>query len=194
MDASHGLHCALLDALADLPMAPALPVGRGTVLAVVGEKAAALDIARELAVDLRLHPDDVVICSPRRSRDASDALELTSVQDADEHRRSWRRRFQPTIVVIDAAPVGRNRGWARDMLSALEPTSAWGVTDATRKLEDVVAWSEDLGGLDAMAVTNLADTVTPASVLHLGVPVALLDGEPASPELWADILMERLAA
>ena len=197
MDASHGLHCALIDALADLPMAPALPAGRGTVLAVVGERSAALEIARELAVDLRVHPDEVVMCTPtRRGRSTNDAetFELNTPEDADEHRRSWRRRFEPTIVVIDAAPVARNRGWARDMLAVLEPTSAWGVADATRKLEDIEAWTEDLGGLDAMAITNLADTVSPASILQLGVPVAVLDGEPASPELWADILMERLAA
>jgi len=195
MDASHGLHCALVDALSDLPTAPPLPAGRGTVLAVVGERAAALEIARELAVDLRLHPDDVVMCAPRRRTRAGDStFELTTPEDADEHRRSWRRRFDPTIVVLDAPADPRNRGWARDMLAALEPTSAWGVADATRKLEDVAAWADDLGGLDAMAVTNLADTVSPASVLQLGVPVAILDGEPASPELWADILMERLAA
>ena len=191
---ARGLHCALVDALGLLPAAPPLPAGRGTVLAVVGERTTATALARALATEMRLDTEEIVLCSQRRRGRTSSWLELSSIADADEHRRSWRWRPQPTVVVVDAPPVGRAYPWARDVLSVLEPTSAWGVVDATRKLEDVACWSDELGGLDAFAVTHLADTVSPATVLHLGVPVALLDGEPASPELWADVLMERLAA
>ena len=118
---------------------------------------------------------------------------MTNADDAAEHRRSWRWRMHPTVVVVDA-PIGRPRPWAREMLAAVEPTTAWGVAAACRKLEDVSAWSNLVGGLDAIALNGTDDTVSPASVLHLGVPVALVDGERATPELWADLLMERLAA
>ena len=78
------------------------------------------------------------------------------------------------------------------MLAALEPTAAWGVADAGRKSEDIATWSETIGGFDALAVTNTDDTVTPASVLQLDVPIALVDSSPSTPELWVELLMERL--
>jgi len=195
-DLSHGLHCALVDAMARLPQPPALPTGKGSVLAVVGERAAALGIARDLSDGLDLDPQDVVICGPRRrGRGAKSQtwLELACPEDAGEHRRSWRWRMHPTLVVVDA-PVGRPSPWANEMLSALEPTAAWGVAEASRKLEDVAAWSEQVGGLDALAVTGTEDTVSPLTILHLGLPIAMVDGEPAAAEIWAGLLMERLAA
>jgi hypothetical protein len=195
-DLSHGLHCALVDAMAGLPQPPPLPTGKGTVLAVVGERTTALTVARDLADAVDLDPEDVVVCGPRR-RGRPDRtqtwLELSSPADAGEHRRSWRWRMYPTVVVIDA-PVGRPSPWAHEMLAALEPTSAWGVAEASRKLEDVAAWSEHVGGLDALALTGTEDTVSPLTILQLGLPVAMVDGEPATPEIWAGLLMERLAA
>ena len=45
---------------------------------------------------------------------------------------------------------------------------------------------------DVLAVTGVDNTVSPASVLELGVPIGRLDGQVASPLAWADLLMERL--
>jgi hypothetical protein len=70
----------------------------------------------------------------------------------------------------------------------------WGVVGADRKCEDIEAWSDSLGGLDALAVEHLERTVSPASVLRLGIPVARVDGQQATPALWAVLLAERLAA
>jgi len=58
----------------------------------------------------------------------------------------------------------------------------------------VLAWSDSLGGLDAIALDGLDDTTTPASILGTGIPVARLDGRPASAALWTALLLERLAA
>src|SRR5207244_6640171 len=149
---------ALVDAIARLPQATAAPTGQGTVLAVIGDRNEALAVARDLSEDMDLDPEDVVVCRPRRSgrRTAQVWLELTRANDAEEHRRSWRWRAHPTVVVVDA-PVGRDAEWARDMLAALEPTAAWGVADAGRKSEDIATWSETIGGFDALAVTNTDD-------------------------------------
>jgi hypothetical protein len=65
---------------------------------------------------------------------------------------------------------------------------------ASSKPEDVQAWSDSLGGLDAVVVDGLDATATPASILGTGIPVARLDGRPASPALWTALLLERLAA
>jgi hypothetical protein len=99
----------------------------------------------------------------------------------------------PTIAVVDA-PLGRPLAWAAEVLAALEPTAVWGIVEASRKVEDISAWSGGLGGLDALCLTGLDDTVSPAAPLRTGVPVALLEGEPATPERWADLLLARLAS
>jgi hypothetical protein len=40
-----------------------------------------------------------------------------------------------------------------------------------------------------LALRNLAQTVSPAAVLELGIPVARLENHPATPIAWADYLM-----
>jgi len=70
----------------------------------------------------------------------------------------------------------------------------WGITEASRKVEDVAAWSEQMGGFDALSVSDLHATTSPASILQLGIPVAMIDGQEATPERWADTLLDRLAA
>jgi len=99
----------------------------------------------------------------------------------------------PTVAVIDA-PLGRPTAWVAEVLGALEPTAVWGVVEASRKVEDLAAWSSDLGGLDALCLTGLDDTVSPATPLRTGIPVALLEGHPATPDRWADLLLTRLAS
>ena len=52
----------------------------------------------------------------------------------------------------------------------------WAAVDAARKPEDLFDWSEQLGGFDALAVTDLDHTVSPAAVLQCGIPVGRLEG------------------
>jgi hypothetical protein len=206
VDLDGNLFEALVRRFERLPAPPTVPRAKGTVLAVVGPIEQAMEIARELAVDARTHPREIVICESddpsrvrgvrggRRKTDLPEHLRLSGIDEAEEHRRSWRRRLEPTVVVIDAGINPTDATWARDIVAVLEPHSVWGVVDGGRKVEDLAAWSDDLGGLDALAVTGVADTLTPASVLHLGLPVGLVDGEPASPMLWAELLLDRIAA
>ena len=69
-----------------------------------------------------------------------------------------------------------------------------GTVGADRKCEDVEAWAEGLGGLDAIALEHLDSTVSPASILRLGIPVVRIEGQKATPALWAVLLAERIAA
>ena len=78
------------------------------------------------------------------------------------------------------------------MLRALEPALCWGVAEASRKPEDLASWSRSLGGIDVLALVDLEGTTTPAAALASGVPVGSLDGQPATPQLWASILCARL--
>ena len=116
-------------------------------------------------------------------------LQITDAITASERRASWRRRDTPTIVAV-TLPRGRSDlAWARELLDHLEPGLVWTVTPATWKIEDVREWTEQLGGVDALALTDVFETTSPASVLELGIPVGLLDDQPATPAVWADVLL-----
>jgi len=184
----------LLGLLGDLPAAPRLPQGPGSVIVVVGARDAALHLSRQLAAELGLDPDSLLIASPNyKGRAVPAERRLASVDAAAEARSSWRRRPRPTVVAVDA-PLGRPAEWARRVIDALEPTMVWGAADATRKPEDLFEWSEQLGGFDAFGITGTDTTVSPAAVLQCGIPVGRLEGRPATPLLWASLLAPRLTA
>jgi len=78
------------------------------------------------------------------------------------------------------------------MLDRLEPTITWAVVEASCKADDIAHRVKLLGGVDVLALTGVADTVSPAAVLSLGVPVGRIGSTYATPAAWADLLVERL--
>lgn len=184
----------LVELLSDLPAPARLPQGSGSVIVVAGDRESALDLAGQLVADLGLDPGGLLVASAGyRGRAIPVDRRLTGVEAAAEARSSWRRRTRPTVVAVDA-PLGRSGEWARRVIDALEPTMVWGAVEATRKPEDLLDWSERLGGFDALGVTDLEGTVSPAAVLQCGIPVGRLEGRPATPLRWASLLAPRLGA
>src|SRR5204862_141627 len=93
------------------------------------------------AVETRTDRREIVVCGSGTDRARSTGLlHLTSVDEAEEHRRSWRRRLRPTLVVIDAAISGGEQDWTNDLITALEPHSIWGVADAVDQIPDEGDW------------------------------------------------------
>jgi hypothetical protein len=184
----------LLGLLSDLPVPTRLPQAPGSVIVVAGGREGGLHLARQIAAELGLDPDALLIASPTyKGRAIPAERRLATVEAAAEARSSWRRRPRATVVVVDV-PAGRQSEWARRVIDALEPTMVWGAVEATRKPEDLFEWAEQLGGFDALGVTDLDGTVSPAAVLQCGIPIGRLEGRPASPLLWASLLAPRLAA
>ncbi len=184
----------LLGLLEHLPSPVPLPQAPGAVIVVAGGREAAVALARQIAADLRLDAGALLVASiGYKGRAIPAERRITAVDTAAEWRRSWRRRPRPTIVAVDA-PIGRAGDWARRIIDALEPTMVWGAVDAGRKPEDLFDWAERLGGFDALGVTDVDTTVSPAAVLQCGIPVGRLDGRPATPALWTSLLAPRLAA
>ncbi len=184
----------LLGLLDGLPVPGRLPQGPGSVVVVAGGREDALHLARQIATDLGLDPDGLLIASTTyKGRAIPAERRLTAAEVAAEARSSWRRRPRPTVVAVDA-PIGRNGDWARRVIDALEPTMVWGAVDAARKPEDLDEWAEQLGGFDALGVTGIDHTVSPAAVLQCGIPVGRLEGRPATPLHWASLLAPRLVA
>ena len=190
------LHTALRASLSRLPTAPPALNRAGGVLAVVGPLAQALDVAREIAAELGL-PAATSVAVATAGATTSDVAERQVLHDADEaaeRRAAWRRRSNLTVVAVDAPLTASGAADARAFLTALSPTATWGVVEATRKAQDVGSWTRALGGVHALALTELEETSDPAAVLELGIPVSRLGGRPATPRAWATLLTGRLAA
>ncbi len=169
-----------------LPKPPALPLRHNAIVAVVGERRAAISLADQLADEPALN-GAVVKVADRQGFTLIDG----GAPMADEKGR--RTRPNRTIVAVPSSP-GALSDWTRQLLDDLEPDMVWGVVPAARKSEDIAAWAIGLGGLDVLALTSVDKTVSPATALRLGIPIGLLDGATATVDAWADLLTERLAA
>jgi hypothetical protein len=180
------LRTALCQRLAQLPPPPVLPRTTGVVIAIVGIGTAPIALARRLADELDIDPEHVLLATPEAMSDVSHP------EEAEAFRRSCRRRAEPTIVACSIGSGRAQLGWAHRILDRLEPTITWAVVDASVKAEDVGHRIALLGGVDVIAMTGIADTVSPAAVLGLNIPVGRIGSNPATPAVWADLLMERL--
>jgi hypothetical protein len=192
--AVHGAYAALTHALAlRLSKAPELPSGAGEVLFVVGPGVETLRAAQLLAASLRLDPDrvqwatrgDLAGLAPKASR-------MTTVETAIDRRQEAADAGTVTIVAVDA-PLRTDAYWMSQMLAIWSPVAVWAVVEATRKPEDLEPWIDGLPRVDALVVQDTDLSADPAAVLRqVALPVALLDGVPATPHRWASLLCERL--
>lgn len=184
--AGNDLRGALVQRLAQLPAPPPLPRTSGVIITVVGIGAAPIALAQQLGAELDVTPGHVMLASP------DTVCDVSHPDDAAALRRSSRRRTEPTIVACSIGPGRAQLGWAHHILDALEPAVTWGVVDASCKPDDIAHRISLLGGVDVLALTGVADTVSPAAILELDVPVGRIGSNPATPAAWADLLLDRL--
>lgn len=176
MPAGVGRLGSLLERYETLPVAPALP--DAGVVAVVGARVEALQTASRIAAELGVPADEVVVAAP------SAPASMPTDEDTVRFAASVRFRCRPVAVVAVELVAGRlGHDWARAVLAGLRAEQvrfAVSAADASHGSHVLAA----LGG--AQAIDLLAvDAAEPADALGLGVPVATLDGRPATPELWA---------
>jgi hypothetical protein len=187
-------HADLVEVFKTLPTAPALPRRPGDVIVVVGDVASALSAARALAKKMRLDPAKILLAADSASGTGVHASRrISGPADAERRARRMHRADVAHIVVVDA-PLDGGEGaeWAEEIADAVGATQVWAVVDATRKVGDIADQLDRLGGVDALVVERADVTRDPASILELGLPVAVLDDRPATPRAWADLITGRL--
>jgi hypothetical protein len=185
-NAQADVRTALVQRLAQLPPPPMLPRTPGVVIAVVGIGTAPIALARRLADEMDIVAEHIVLSTPEP------VSELSNPDEAETFRRGCRRRLEPTVVACSIGAGRAQLGWAHRMLDKLEPTVTWAVVEASCKPEDIGHRVSLLGGADVLALTGVTDTVSPAGILRLNIPVGRIGPTPATPASWADLLMERL--
>jgi hypothetical protein len=188
------LETLLFEVFADLPVAPPMPRHPGSLLVVVGDGVAARRLGCALAGEIGADPAEVAFASRDTHAHvvATGPLLVRSAEEAAERAPGW-RRSGAAVVVVDAGVNGSERSWATHLIAALRPTGVWGVVEATAKIEDIGAWAESLGGIDALALENLAATVSPVAALATGLPVARIDGQPTTAARWVATVVDRIS-
>ena len=182
---------ALVELAGRFPTPAALSTGPDDVIVLIGDRKGLNHAATHLRESCWLSADDVFFAT-RRDVDVAAHRRIDSIESAIARRRSWRGRGRPTIVVVDEAPSRARATWGRELLEVLRPTTTWVTVEARRKSTDVADWVRRLGGAEALVVYGTDDTASPADVLGANLPVAMIDGETATPARWADLLDDRL--
>lgn len=182
-------------AVSAVPLAAEPDRRPGAVLVVVGAVGDVDAVAALLAERLHLAAAVVVPAGTAtarpdvpRPRGASNRARPTGPDEAGRWREAAAGAPHPWIVSLAVAPDADERSAAAEILRALRPDQSWAVVDARTKSIDTRAWMTALGAFDAVAVRSAFDTTEPGTVLDLGVPVAWLDGVPASAASWAALL------
>jgi hypothetical protein len=185
---------AIVKVLRLLPEAPKPSSRAGEVLVIAGELRGALAVARTVSESLRLAPARIVLAAAScAGTGIHPSRRLTGPEHAVKRIAKLRRVADaPIIVVVDMPADGIGTEWARSIVESCDAAAVWGVINATGKTADSARRLADIGRVDAIAAYACAATGDPATVLQLGVPVALLDGRVATPHVWADLLCRRL--
>jgi hypothetical protein len=187
-----------------LPSAAPLPEADGQLIVLAGPSAQVAATAELLIKRMSLlpwqvwahHCPGIAALPDREIRDAAHAATVA----AHVRHDTGEQKPQPpqnTLVVIglDEFESEQLHGGttAAANIRALGPDAFWLHVDATRKASDTAALVRELGNPTALVVTGAARTASPASVWELNVPVALLDGRPATASAWAVLLLDKLA-
>ncbi len=193
-DLPAGSPATLSALLAHVPDAPHLVRSRGSVVVVVGRGEDAMTVAGQLAERLRQAPAGIVLAGevehvPGRGR------RLTTPAAAERWRTRSGESGDVALVVLGVGPEPGDRAHAAAILAALDADQVWGVVDARDKARDCERWLGEVGAqraVDVLAVRGLFETTEPGTVLDLPVPVAWIDGIPATRVAWAAALSQHL--
>jgi hypothetical protein len=166
----------LVRSLGRLPTAPPLPSRPGAVIVVVGSLRDARALGERVQAALGLLPADLVVA------ERTDAV----------RQRILRRRTRKntTVVVVEASLASRSMASVAPWVTKLRPDHVLGVVPATAKRSDVLHWGGQLGPVDALGLSGVADTATPGELMG-ALPISHLDGSEASALRWAWVLLGR---
>lgn len=181
--------------LTDLGFTKGLPVGTGmqvralpedvlVVLAPHATPESGYDTAERLAARLNL-PTQIVRAGARTVNPGS-GLRARSAEELDDLRAEY-PDAAVLLVVVNSEVTSHQRNASR-IIESITPSQTWVCVDGRSDSAALVRAVKDLPGdlvPDALAVHHLWEATAPGTVLELGIPVGLVDGAPASEELWA---------
>ncbi len=180
---------AMLDRLDTAPRAPELPTSG--VVAFVGDVSTALEAVQRIGTRTGLWSKEIAVMT--RHDEIEGVPSWLIINDFDElttRTTRWRQRDTVVPVIIDQGIEATDRHWAAGALVALDPDQVRMVTETWRLPDDVGRLAAKLGGIDAIDLVAVADSVEPLAMLDLDIPVSTIEGRDASAELLAAVWLE----
>lgn len=174
----------LLDQL--IVAAPALP--QTGVLAVVGPRADAVEVAVSLANSMGRSAAEVMIAAPSDSSVTPQTIATVVAESAK--RREIRGQNGPVIVAVAVMPGIEGHRWAAETLSVISPSQTRMAVAGWRPLDRLAQTLEALPVVHVLDIIEIDGAVTPEAFLRVGPPVATVDGQASTATLWAALLME----
>lgn len=185
------LYRAIEQIVEGLPPAPAAPSRAGDVVVLAGT-ADQLDAAVPIIAKLARASSTAVW---RAGAQLSGERTLNGPAEAAQRALEMRTALTASVVVVElerARSAAEPFDWSAQVIAAVAPTALWVAVDAGRKTEDVRAELAHLGPIDALIVSGVADTSSPATVWDLDLPIAIVDGRPATRGTWSGLLFDAL--
>lgn len=170
----------LMRSLSALPVACPITKVDGSLLIVVGPKREAIATAHNVITHLGL--DDAALVVGERNG---------SVRQRVTRRRSAKRM---TVLVVEASLKSRQLGEVATWIEKMKPEYVIAAIPSTVKRTDFDSWKAHIGGIESLALTRLAESSSPCELMG-ALPVAFLDGAPATTLRWVAVLLDlKLAA
>jgi len=183
--------------VAALPQPPALELKPGQLMVVVGPATEALRSARDICLQLRVDPDSILAAGCPSGSVPHENVIFDRWQAATVVERVRSTSITPTVLVVATDNPGdalTEDHWVAGIVGAVSADQCWLVVDATRKPADTRALIAEIGEPHALVVADAARTASPASMWELDIPVAMIDGRPATRGAWAVLLIDKLTA
>lgn len=168
---------ALARSLAKLPSPAPMVKVAGSLLVVVGSQREALAAAQHVVANLGLDASDLIVGDP-----------TSSGRQRVMRRRSGKKM---TVLVVQASLSSRGIDQIATWIDRLKPDYVLGAVPATVKPSDFSRWQSKLGRIDALALSRVTDTTSMAELMGT-IPIALLDGAPASTLRWVALLLNSM--
>lgn len=161
-----------------VPPVPPLPTAG--IVAVIGSRTEALEVAGGLAARLGIPTDEVIVASP-----PADVV-VPTPEDAMRLAATTRYRCAPVaVIVLELVPGRQGHEWVRVVLDGLRAEQVRLAADTTRLIAHQHLSIAAVGGVDVIDLLGASEHPAPDDALHLPTPIASIDGRPATPELWA---------
>jgi hypothetical protein len=167
---------------------PVRPAPEQGVVAIVGPRGDAVEVAIGLAQAWGRAPSEVMVAAPTDPGVTPATIGIVVAEST--RRRQQRSQAGPTIVVVSVMPGMDGHRWAAETLAAIAPTQVRLAVAGWRPIDRVAQTLAGIGGVDVIDLVSLDGATAPEAFLRLGVPVASIDGQPATATLWAALLVD----
>ncbi len=172
----------------DLAIAPPVPPDRG-VLAVAGDGDEALVVAESFAVAAGGSAGDVIVMSPVAMPGRPSWMCLNSPEQAAGRREVWRTSTRLVVVAVVVTPGAQGQEWGRAALDSLAPDQTRVAVPGWRRPDEVAGRLAAMAPVHAIDLVGAVDPSAVVDFLDLAVPVATIDGVPATSRRWAEMLL-----